>query len=324
MVDAVVTWVDGSDPEHKEKRDRYLHNAKYEYNDPEANNETRFANNNEIWYCINSIRKYALFIDRIFLITDNQKPAWLTDKLRKELKIDIIDHKVLFSGYQEYLPTYNSQTIESMFHRIPGLSERFIYFNDDVILVNPVTESDYFEDGKLIYRGDWQWKVSIKQNFTSLFPFNEVFILNRVSRGFVGYRNEEEYFKKSRYKLFKLAHTLHPMKRSILEQVFRDEEFVKQQLKYRFRNKKQYWPFSLAANIAMQRGLARRGPNDYVYLNCSDLNLKRLKDWLHFIKLNRKIKSICIQSLDMAKPVIEKSLKYFLDYRIKNSIEHGS
>ena len=324
MIDAVVTWVDGNDLKHREKIAKYSSMEEFEDTDPKINEPTRFADNNEIWYCINSIRKYAFFIDKIFLVTDNQKPAWLNDKLQKDYNIDIVDHKVMFAGYQEYLPTFNSQTIESMFHKIPGLSEKFIYFNDDVILVNPVVESDYFEDDKLIYRGDWQWKVSIKQNIARFIPLNDIFILNIISKGFVGYRNEQEYFKKSRYRLFKLAHTLHPMKKGLLEEIFIDEEFLKQQLKYRFRNKKQYWPFSLAANIAMQKGLARRGPNDYVCFNCSEFNMKQLKAWLDFFKQNRKIKSVCIQSLDLANLEIEKSLKNFLDDRLKITTVPGS
>jgi hypothetical protein len=324
MIDAVVTWVDGNDLKHREIIAKYSSMEEFEGTDPKINEPTRFADNNEIWYCINSIRKYAFFIDKIFLVTDNQKPAWLNDKLQKDYNIDIVDHKVMFAGYQEYLPTFNSQTIESMFHKIPGLSEQFIYFNDDVILVNPVAESDYFEDAKLIYRGDWQWKVSIKQNIARLIPLNDIFVLNSIGKGFVGYRNEQEYFKKSRYSLFKLAHSLHPMIKSLLEEIFIDEEFAKQQLKYRFRNKKQYWPFSLAANIAMQKGLARRGPNDYVCFNCSEFNMKQLKAWLDFLKQNRKIKSICIQSLDLANPEIEKSLKNFLDDRLKITTVPGS
>jgi len=316
MVDAIVTWVDGSDFMHKEKRAKYRSIAKYENDDPDANEETRFADNNEIWYCINSIRKYALFINKIFLVTDNQKPSWLSRKLQEDFNIEIIDHSVLFTGYEDFLPTFNSQTIESMVYRIPEITERFIYFNDDVILINPVAESDFFERDKLIYRGDWQWKVSIKQKISSLLPLNDTFILKRLSKGFVGYRNEEEYFKKSRYRLFKLAHSLHPVKKSLLEQIFADEAFLKQQLKHRFRNKTQFWPFSLAANAALSSGLAKRGPNDYGYLNCNDISVKQVKMWLDFFEKNRKVKTICIQSLDMASPLIKKMIIEFLERRL--------
>ena len=48
----------------------------------------------------------------------------------------------------QYLPTYNSHTIELNLHRIPGLSENFVYFNDDVFLIRPVTPQHFFKNGK--------------------------------------------------------------------------------------------------------------------------------------------------------------------------------
>lgn len=46
---------------------------------------------------------------------------------------EIIDH--------DYLPTFNSHVIEANLHKIPNLSEHFIYFNDDVFVAKPLQKA---------------------------------------------------------------------------------------------------------------------------------------------------------------------------------------
>src|SRR5699024_9004422 len=48
---------------------------------------------------------------------------------------------------KEYLPTFSSHPIELNLHRIDGLSERFVYFNDDVFLTKEVEKEDFFKNG---------------------------------------------------------------------------------------------------------------------------------------------------------------------------------
>jgi hypothetical protein len=72
----------------------------------------------------------------------NQRPFWLLD----HPKITIVDHKEIFKDPAQ-LPTFNSQALECHLHRIPNLAEHFIYFNDDVFVGQPLSESDFFTDG---------------------------------------------------------------------------------------------------------------------------------------------------------------------------------
>ncbi len=69
------------------------------------------------------------------MVTDNQIPKnflKLKDKASERgVNLELVDHKVLFRGYEEYLPVFNSQTIETVLHRVPNLAEYFVYFNDD-------------------------------------------------------------------------------------------------------------------------------------------------------------------------------------------------
>jgi len=136
MIDAVVTWVDGEDPQHLGKREKYKKCKEDQWTHPRADHATRFTESNEIWYCIHAIRKFASYVDKIYLVTDQQRPGWLTDRVQQNLKVEIVDHSIIFQGYEQYLPTFNSRTIETMLYRVPGIKDNFLYFNDDVVLIS--------------------------------------------------------------------------------------------------------------------------------------------------------------------------------------------
>ena len=78
----------------------------------------------------------------IILSQDSQVPLWLNTET-----VNVIYHKDYIP--KEFLPTYNSHTIESYLGNIKGLSEHFIYGNDDVYLMGPSSPEDWFsEEGK--------------------------------------------------------------------------------------------------------------------------------------------------------------------------------
>lgn len=131
MVDAVVTWVDGQDPVHIRQRNSYLEQEiGYSLKD-EATDDARFHSVGELWFCIHLIRKNAPWINNIFLVTDNQRPDWLTKAVTEALKVKVVDHRDIFGRHTDYLPTFNSNSIENVLFNIPGVSKRVVYFNDD-------------------------------------------------------------------------------------------------------------------------------------------------------------------------------------------------
>lgn len=93
--------------------------------------KNRYRDNMELKYSLRSIVKNAPWIRRVYLVTDNQIPYWLN--LNNGDKLRIISHSDIFQN-KSHLPVFSSPAIESQLHRIPGLSRRFIYFNDDVML----------------------------------------------------------------------------------------------------------------------------------------------------------------------------------------------
>ena len=91
------------------------------------------------------IDKFCPFVRTLFLVvqTRDQVP----DYVKESSRLKIIEHKDIIP--EELLPTFNSSTIELHIHKIPDLSEHFIYINDDMYPLNYLTMSDFFtEDGK--------------------------------------------------------------------------------------------------------------------------------------------------------------------------------
>ena len=155
MTDVVIAWVDGDDPIHKHKKAQFL-TTKNEANFDDVAGDMRYRSTGEIYYCVASILRYAPWIHKIYIVTDHQDPH-IGEFVKRNFPdnktpIELIDHTVLFRDYEQYLPTFNSISIETMLWRIPGLSDRVLYFNDDVFLASPATEDMWFEgDNTYIY-----------------------------------------------------------------------------------------------------------------------------------------------------------------------------
>ena len=136
-VDAVYTWVDGSDPAFQDafRRQASANPAEWEL--------YRYRSNGELLFSVRSLLRFAPWVRRIHILTNGQAPSWLD---RSHPRIHLVTHAEVFPR-PECLPTFNSNAIEMCLHRIPGLSRRFLYFNDDVFLGRRVQISDFFPEG---------------------------------------------------------------------------------------------------------------------------------------------------------------------------------
>ncbi|EUA00858.1 hypothetical protein I546_6484 [Mycobacterium kansasii 732] len=138
-IDLVFSWVDGSDPVFRARRAAQL--SQYvvgEGDDAEA----RIRQIDELKYALRSVNMFAPWIRRIFIATDSAPPRWLAD----HPKITIVRAEDHFSD-RAALPTYNSHAVESQLHHIPGLSEHFLYSNDDMFFGRRVKASMFFSPG---------------------------------------------------------------------------------------------------------------------------------------------------------------------------------
>ncbi|MGC2942556.1 Stealth CR1 domain-containing protein [Brevibacterium sp. FAM 24638] len=139
-IDAVYTWVDGADPAWvTSKRRLEAQLAGHEYH-PEANHEARFESKDELKYSLRSLEYFAPWFNKVYIVTAGQLPSWLNVD---HPKIVMIDHSDIYD-VPDHLPTFNSNSIISRLHHIPGLSEHFIYLNDDVMFGKPVRPQDFF------------------------------------------------------------------------------------------------------------------------------------------------------------------------------------
>lgn len=136
-IDLVYLWVDGNDPEWKMKKRKALIKRGEEFA-PEALNKGRFMDNNELKYSLRSVEMYAPWINKIWIVTDDQTPAWLNTE---HPKIKMVSHRDILPA--EYLPTFNSHAIEASIPNIEGLAERFLLANDDTFFARPTTP-DFF------------------------------------------------------------------------------------------------------------------------------------------------------------------------------------
>lgn len=123
----VYTWVNGSD-------EQFLASIK-EYTS--TLDESRYNDKNELKYSLRSVVKYAPWIHHIYIVTNGQIPHWLD---LNNPRISIVTHKEICPPelIDQILPTFSSFAIETFLHRIPKLTQRFLYFNDDVFLGEPL------------------------------------------------------------------------------------------------------------------------------------------------------------------------------------------
>lgn len=163
-IDFVVTWVDMNDPEWKEEFNRYSARTDNEKN---GVSEARFRDYGLLRYWFRGIEKFAPWVRRIHFITSGQRPPeWLDTS---NPKINVVSHKDFIPA--EFLPTYNSVVIERYMHRIAGLAEHFVYFNDDFYIINHIGPERFFLNGLprdiavFQYNPSWsQWYRRIKNN----------------------------------------------------------------------------------------------------------------------------------------------------------------
>ncbi len=141
-IDAVYTWVNHSDPAWVEAYSAVQNELLDATQSHESVNDiARFQSRDELIYSIRSVRRYAPWIENVFVVTNCALPrAVLDDK-----KVFRIAHDEIFAD-PSALPTFNSHAIEANLHRVPGLSEQFLYFNDDFFLSKAVSSTNFFSD----------------------------------------------------------------------------------------------------------------------------------------------------------------------------------
>ena len=137
-IDFIVEWVDGNDPEWQKTRNEYL-GIKTSEDNAGAH---RYRDWDLMRYWFRGVEKFAPWVNKVYFVTCGQKPEWLNTKCGK---LVLVDHKDYMP--KEALPTFNSSAIEMSLHKIPGLSDHFVVFNDDFFPTAPMKPEDFFVNG---------------------------------------------------------------------------------------------------------------------------------------------------------------------------------
>ncbi len=299
-IDVVIAWVDGNHPAHKKKIAPYLPEDSKRQDD--KNGETRYRSVGEIYYCVASIVRFAPFVRKIFVVTDKQNPQ-LNDFIEKnfpenKIPIEIIDHEIIFSDYETYLPVFNSRAVETCIYRIPGLSEKYVYFNDDFFLIRPVDRSDWFEGEKIIAYGSWRNMV-IDKFISFIKPLRGGAKPVGFKDGMTSAAGKLGYW----WRYFHLDHMPHPLRKSVIADFFKENQHLfKLNIAHKFRSRKQFNTHEIYYLLMLKAGRANIRPaSEYLlYMKPVGRGENYIKRKLGMYENNKNLKFCCMGSLDLA------------------------
>lgn len=321
-MDAVITWVDGSDPAHAKKRAVY---AGQDDVHAHARATNRFDSLGEIYFCIASILKFARHINRIHIVTDSQTPKEL-DRFWKEGlcepdQIKIVDHQTIFKGNEDALPCFNSVSIETLLWRIPDLEEEFVYFNDDFFLNRPSSAKDFFVDGSPIPRIE-KWSKFRNPIVKGAIVASDRLFKTSLLRP--SWRHAQEKAAKlagysGRY--LQLAHAPYPLRKSVFGEYFSLNPIgLKAQVRHRFRDVEQFQPLSLASHLELNKNadLTLADPDLLYIVAPKGVSEAQLNDLA-----NGQSAFGCIQGLGQADQTTRKRLSQVLAKKFESHLPVG-
>lgn len=236
-IDLVISWVDGEDPDWLKARAR-AQGKTLNFSDT-LNHASRYREIGLLRYALRSVEDNLPWVRKIYLVTPGQKPHWLA---LNHPKLEIINQDDIIDP--AFLPCFKSTTVEWFLHKIPGLSEHFIYMNDDMLFNRSLSPQDFFVDGlpKLtaIYRpipiNDFSHMVlstlnAVNRNFT------QGSIVRKEPKKFLDLRNGKEYIynyvfrsldilsKQETIKTtYEFPHVALPLRKSTIEQIWEAEK----------------------------------------------------------------------------------------------------
>jgi hypothetical protein len=170
-IDMVFSWVDGTDAEFQRARARRMQSYIVGEGDDHA---ARYRQLDELRYALRSVNLFAPWVRRIFVVTDSPRPRWLDD----HPKVTIVRSEEFFAD-PSVLPTHNSQAVESQLHRIEGLSEHFLYSNDDMFFGRPVRPEMFFSPGGITRFIEADTRIGLGSNNSKRSGFENAARVNR-------------------------------------------------------------------------------------------------------------------------------------------------
>ncbi|PRY86253.1 Stealth CR1 domain-containing protein [Mongoliibacter ruber] len=319
-IDAVITWVNGEDPAHQKKIEKALGGTSRKHV-PGAE-KTRFGNANELLYCVLSILKFAPFIRKIYIVTDNQNPnidSYIKEYFPQKLPdLRIVDHKEIFRDHLEFLPTFNSRAIEALLWKIEGISDNFIFLSDDMFIVKPLVPENLFIKGKPVIRGKWLLRPVLRNLWNGLRQFyHHDIIKNKTFQPkpsfHVGQWNAAKVtgFK---WKYFFSSHTPHTVNGQNASSFFQKKPGILiDQIKYKFRHNSQFNCAALYYHLEINEGNKNFSEPSFIYLHPYGRNKNYIDKKLKSCEKNPSILFMNVQSLELCSIEQQKKITGWLE-----------
>lgn len=324
-IDFVITWVDDTDEMWQKER------RKYQAGEKADNESKRYRNWDLLKYWFRGIEKFAPWVRKIHFVTWGHVPEWLE---LENPKLHIVRHEDYIP--QEFLPVFNSNVLEIYMHKIEGLSEKFVYFNDDFFLLRPMLEKDFFVQGKPCDMLAFQPVVANPTNpVMSHLYLNNTLVISK-------YFNKRENVKKQFGNYFKFGYPLKYFVYNMLEMAFplftgfftvhgpmsfckstfetvweKEQELLAEMSKNRFRSENDVTPYlfrewqKLSGNFKAKNIL-----RDFEYFELKEINGNNEK--LLWTIRKQKKKMICINDVwgdcefEKMKNQLQNAFEYIL------------
>lgn len=214
-IDFVITWVDGSDEEWLAEKRAIAENQPYPEKPRFDSSDLRFRNDFDfLKYWFRGVEKFAPWVNHIFFVTAGHLPDWLNPD---HPKLKIIHHSDFIP--KEFLPTFNSHTIENNLHRIKELSENFVYFNDDFYLLRKTRSEDFFQEGQyqgktqLLPRAFFAENILINNPSRDIFPYIQMNNMALINQTY----DKRNFYKTHRTKTFNIKYGIFNLRNLLLQ-----------------------------------------------------------------------------------------------------------
>lgn len=328
-IDFVVTWLDSKDPIWQEQY------KKYKYISTGDKSDARYRDWDLFRYWFRAVETYAPWVNKVFLVTNGKFPEWINGN---HPKLVLVKH----SDYipQEFLPTFNSCAIELHMNKIPGLSEHFVYFNDDFYLNSQVVPEDYFKNGLPcdnnaetvfnvpVYSPENKFGIymSILTNIGVINKhFNRWTTFKKSPQKWLGFHLgfkdnmlSINLARQRRFVGFKWRHYEQPFLKSVMDEAWEKEPEMLINSCTRFREEVilnpyffRYWQFATNRFHPI-----RKGGHKAIYMIKN--NLQEITCTLQ----NKKIKSVCLNDVPFCSnvefDVIKNEIKNFFELKFPN------
>ncbi|WED44498.1 Stealth CR1 domain-containing protein [Legionella cardiaca] len=321
-IDAVISWVDGYDPVYQQKLKAYCNQQGIEQNI--AVEPTRIQQHNEIHYCLHALGRFAPWLRTIYIITNQQTPPTVAALQGTALggKIKIIDQNDLLLEFGSTTPVFNSLSIEWLIWQIKGLSNQFLYLNDDFFIIRDVTPDDFFKNNRMILRG--KWKVQLEQKWHYLIKKRLSFLLGKTVEK--PQNNPHRAWQENSAKLagcnrqfYLLPHAPFPLiKKTFNDYIAQNPELFHKNIRYPFRHPDQVSSIPLMVHLDIKNNHVLYDSNYHqtIMVNGACHSLKKIKSRLNHAQNKRNVTFVCMQSIDQAPSETQEYLINWLQEKI--------